>query len=100
MAVDAAGGVHHFRWMVPFLVENRGDAQNLPGTVGNAKTASLAAVLDNDHPPHFLFSAVDLVCLTDWMFFCFLHESFYFTRVFVAVRGIPPDGLNLLDDRG
>jgi hypothetical protein len=86
--------------MVSFLVENGGEAQNLPGTVGDAKTASLAAVFNYDHLSHFPFSAADLVCLTDGIFFCFLHEYSYFTREFGAVRGIPPDGLNLLDYRG
>ncbi|OQC73915.1 MAG: hypothetical protein BWX44_01259 [Spirochaetes bacterium ADurb.Bin001] len=100
MAAYTAGGVHHFRWMIPFLVESRGEAHHLPGTVGDAKTASLAAVFNHDHLPHFPFSAADLIRLTDWIFFCFLHEYSYFPREFGAVRSIPPDGLNLLDDRG
>jgi hypothetical protein len=74
MAIHAPGGINHFRGMVSLFIENGGNTQNLAGAIGNAKTASLAAVFDHDHLSHFPFTTADLIGLINRIFFCFLHQ--------------------------
>jgi hypothetical protein len=69
-------GLNNFWGMITFFVECGGNAQNLTGAVGNAKTASLAAVLDNDHPPHLLFFAPGICRPAARIMYRFLHELF------------------------
>jgi hypothetical protein len=60
--------------MVAFFVENGGKSQNLPGAIGNAKAASLAAIFnDNDLSLPF-FARTVFIFWIYLIFLSFLHR--------------------------
>jgi hypothetical protein len=100
MTIHAPCGVIHFGGMVAFFIKNGGDSQNLPGTVGYAKAATLAAVFNNNDLPQPFFPRAVFVLRTYLIFLSFLHRFNTFPCIIRFTQGNLPDGFYLLDYRG
>jgi hypothetical protein len=73
MTIYASGGVIDFGGVIAFFVKDGRDPQNLAGTIGNAKTAALAAVFNHNDLSLPFFPGSIFILGIDLVFLCFLH---------------------------
>jgi len=94
MTVNASGGVNYLWYMVTFFIKNRRHAQNLPRTIGNAKTATFTTVFNNNNMTQPSSSGFCFIRFAYWVLCLFLHIIHSRLYTVFLVQGFQQDWLH------